>query len=80
MPARIGIRKGVDSERGRMRCHVQTVRQQRHRAEQDARRNFHDHHRRGHGDHYEGSRLARPAAVLAEGVIVLETLEVRPRL
>ncbi len=70
VPARVRVGVRVDAERDRVRRHVQTVGEQRHRAEHHARGDLDDHHRRRDRDHELRLALAGTALVLAERVIV----------
>ncbi len=70
MPARKAVGKYADHEGRGMRGHVQAVRQQGHRTEREAGRDFHDH---GNGrNHYDDqcAPLPRFDLVLAEAVVV----------
>ncbi len=71
MSARIDVGECIDAERGCVRCHVQAVGQQRHRAEQEACDDLDDHHRGR--DRYDDESLgfARPLLVLPERMRML---------
>jgi len=68
MLACIDVGSCVDPERYRVGCHVQPVRQQRHRAEQHAGNDLDDHHGRSNCNHDERFRLSGAPLVLAENV------------
>jgi hypothetical protein len=66
----IDVCEGIDAECGRVRCHVESVGQQRHRSEQDARNDLNHHHRAGDGNDNECAQFAWSLPVLTEGVTV----------
>lgn len=54
---------------------MQPIGQQCHRAVDDTRQNFPDHHRQGQAYHDERSRLPGSLVILAEDVLVLPVIE-----
>ena len=56
---------------GRVGSHVQSVREQRHRAEEDTGGELHNHHGPGDGHDDQGASLASPFLNLTEDVVVL---------
>jgi hypothetical protein len=64
------VREGIDGEGGRMRGHVQAIRQQGHRAKQNSGRNFRHHHQGGQRDHDARAPLRLPHPILPEAMPV----------
>ena len=71
MAPRINVRKRVDAKGRRMRRHVESIREQGNRIENDPGRDFYRHHHHGDRDHDQRAHLARTFLILSEGMIVV---------
>ena len=74
--ASIGIGKGGDAQRRRVRCHMQAVCQQSHGAKDNAGDQFDHHHNRCYGNNEKRSAFAGPALILRKGMLMLVTFKI----